>query len=302
MAGLIPTAGGASAAAQTTPAVRFLTAGNQDYWPCFSPDGTRILFSRRLEGSATWELFIVPVAGGEPQKLARSPLPVSATRANWSRQNNLIAFTGMSATGENAIWLINPDGSGPRRLDLHGTSNQLFYPSWFPGADQIAAMDGQELVIKRIDVGKRTAVTMTDHQQVLTGMPSVSPDGKWVAFAGQKNAGQKYDQNKNSIWLVDEAGQLRTVEMSAAQGRAPMWSPDGSRIAFESDRGSLLGQYAIFLINRDGTGLMQVTDRSLGATHPVWSPDGGQLAFSARDPTHQAAIGIAIISAETLKR
>jgi Tol biopolymer transport system component len=300
-AALVPAAAGASGAAIASSTVRFLTTGSQDYWPCFSPDGTHVLFSRRREGTSTWELFIVPTAGGEPQKLASSPLPVSATRANWSMRNNLIAFTGTSANGENAVWLINAGGSSLRRLDLRGTSDQVFYPSWFPDGDHIAAMDGQELVIKRIDLGKGIAETVTDHQQVLTGMPSVSPDGKWIAFAGQKNAGQRYDQTKNSIWLVGDAGRLRALESSAAQGRAPTWSPDGERLTFESDRGSFTGQYAIFLINRDGTGLAQLTDRGLGANHPVWSSDGRYLAFSARDPMHQGAIGIAIISMQTLK-
>jgi Tol biopolymer transport system component len=296
MAGLALVAG----ASHAHPEVRFLTTGSQDYWPCFSPDGTHIVFSRRTEGPDTWELFIVATAGGEPQRLVRSPLHVSATRANWSRQSSQIAFTGMSANGENAVWLINPDGSSPRRLDLRGVSAQVFYPSWFPDGGQIALMDGQELVIKRIDLGTGIAVTVTDHQQILTGMPSVSPDGKWIAFAGQKNAGQRYDQTKNSIWLVDAAGHMRSLESSAAQGRAPTWSPDGKRLTFESDRGGFAGQYAIFLINVDGTGLTQLSDRGLGANHPVWSPDGLHLAFSARDPTHLAAIGIAVISTETL--
>jgi Tol biopolymer transport system component len=282
------------------PAVRFLTTGSQDYWPCFSPDGTHILFSRRTQGTGNWELFLVAVAGGEPQRLVRSPLPVSATRANWSRQNNQIAFTGTSANGVNAVWLVNSDGSSPRRLELRGVSAQVFDPSWFPNGNQIAVMDGQELVIKRIDLGSGIAVTVTDHKQVLTGMPSVSPDGKWIVFAGQKNTGQRYDQTKNSIWLVDEGGRMRNVESGAAQGRAPTWSPDGNRLTFESDRGTLNGGYAIFLINRDGTGLTQLTDRGLDANHPVWSPDGRQLAFAARDPLHLAAIGIAIISTETL--
>jgi Tol biopolymer transport system component len=280
------------------PAVRFLTTGSQDYWPCFSPDGTHLVFSRRSEATDHWELFTVATAGGEPQRLVRSPLPVSATRANWSWRNNQIAFTGTSANGENALWLVNSDGSSPHRLDLRGVSAQVFYPSWFPSGDQIAVMDGQELVIKRIDLGTGVAVTVTDHQQVLTGMPSVSPDGKWMVFAGQKNAGQRYDQTKNSLWLVDEGGRLRNVESGAAQGRAPTWSPDGNRLTFESDRGGLDGRYAIFVINLDGTGLTQLTDRGLDANHPVWSPDGRQLSFSARDPMHRAAIGIAIISTE----
>jgi Tol biopolymer transport system component len=56
-----------------------------------------------------------------------------------------------------------------------------------------------------------------------------------------------------------------------------------------------LGLYAIFLINRDGTGLVQVTDSSLNADHPVWSPDGRRLAISARPLSRQKGRGIAII-------
>jgi Tol biopolymer transport system component len=126
-------------------------------------------------------------------------------------------------------------------------------------------------------------------------MPSVSPDGKWIAFAGQKNTGQKYDQTKNSIWLVDDSGIARTVESTPGQGRAPTWSPDGKILAFESTRASLIGQYAIFLINRDGTGLIQVTDPALNADHPVWSPDGRRLAFSARASLWAKGRSIAVI-------
>jgi Tol biopolymer transport system component len=272
---------------------RFLTYGGQDFWPCFSPDGTHILFSHRM--GETWELFLVPVAGGQPQRLARSPLPVSATRANWSKQNNLIAFTGTYSRGENRIWVIDSDGSSPRELQSRGLSDQVFYPSWFPSGEQIAAMDAQDMDIKTLDLIKGVAVSVTDHSQVFTGMPSVSPDGKWIAFAGQKNTGQKYDQAKNSIWLVDDSGMARTVESNPGQGRAPTWSPDGKQLAFESTRGSSNGLYAIFLINRDGTGLTQVTDQVLNADHPVWSPDGRQLAFSAHASMSVKGRGIAIV-------
>jgi Tol biopolymer transport system component len=171
----------------------------------------------------------------------------------------------------------------------------MFYPSWFPSGEQIAAMDAQDMVVKRVDLNTGVAVTVTDHKQVFTGMPSVSPDGKWIAFAGQENTGQNYDQAKNSIWLVDDSGVARTVESNTGQGRAPTWSPDGKLLAFESTRGSTTGLYAIFLINRDGTGLTQVTDQLLNADHPVWSPNGRQLAFSARTSMWVKGRGIAII-------
>jgi Tol biopolymer transport system component len=273
--------------------VRFLTSGGQDLWPCFSPDGTHLLFSRQV--GDPWELFLVPAVGGLPQQLTRSPLPVSATRANWSKQNNLIAFTGTSSHGENSIWVMNSDGLNPREVKSHGLSDQMFYPSWYPNGEQVAAMDAQGMVIKKVDLNTGVAVTITDHRQVFTGMPSVSPDGKWIAFAGQENTGQQYDQTKNAIWLVDDSGVAHAVESNPGQGRAPTWSPDGKRLAFESTRGSTTSLYSIFLINRDGTGLTQVTDPVLNADHPVWSPDGRQLAFSARASTWIKRRGIAII-------
>lgn len=273
--------------------VRFLTSGNQDLWPCFSPDGLHILFSRRM--GETFELLLVPVVGGQPRQLTQSRLLVSATRANWSRQNMLIAFTGTSSHGENRIWTINSDGSSAREVESHELSDQMFYPSWFPSGAQVAAMDAQGMVIKKVDLNTGVAVTITDPKRVLTGMPSVSPDGKWIAFAGQENKGQNYDQTKNSIWLVDDTGMAHNLESNPGQGRAPTWSPDGKLLAFESTRGSTNGLYSIFIINRDGTGLIQVTDPALNADHPVWSPDGRQLAFSARASMWVNGRGIAII-------
>ena len=152
--------------------VKFLTSGGQDFWPCFSPDGTRVLFSRRTQ--ETWQLFLVPVAGGEPQRLTRSPLPVSATRANWSKQSGLIAFTGTSSRGDSRIWIMRSDGSSPHELQVGGgLSNQMFYPSWFPTGEQVAVMDAEGLVIKKVDLN--TGVVVNDdgpRSQLLTGMPS----------------------------------------------------------------------------------------------------------------------------------
>jgi Tol biopolymer transport system component len=281
----------------STPAVRFLTSDRDavDYWPTFSPDGKVVLFSRTTD-KKTWDLFIVPVDGGEAHTLSRSRLPVSATRASWSTRNNLIAFTGTSADGNNTVWLINADGTQPRQLVAAGLSEQVFYPSWYPDGDALAVVDAKDYVIKRIDRDRLTVVPVTDHSQVLTGMPSVSPDGRWVAFAGQSNNGQAYDQTKNSIWIAGDTKVARPVEAVPGQGRTPAWAPDSQWLAFESNRGSTSNQrYAVFTINRDGTTLRQITPYELDANHPAWSPNGGQLVFSARHTKESDATGIAVV-------
>jgi Tol biopolymer transport system component len=270
-----------------TPAVRFLTGGVNDLWPCFSPDGTRILFSREV--GDTWELYLVPAAGGAAVKFAATALPVAATRANWSRRSSVIAFTGTSAHGKSKVWRIDPEGSSAHELELAGLSDKVFYPSWYPDGEQIAVMDAASYTIKRVDLPKGGITTLTDPARVYTGMPSVSPDGQWIVFAGQQNRRQPYDQTKNLIWLVGGSGEPRMVESKENQGRAPTWSPSGERILFESNRASSAGRYAIFVINRDGTGITQLTDPALNADHPVWSPDGAHVAFSADDATQLGA-------------
>jgi len=148
-------------------------------------------------------------------------------------------------------------------------------------------MDGEELNIKRIDLARHNTETLTDRKRFYTGMPAVSPDGKWIAFAGQRNAGQSYDQTKNSIWLLElRTGEIHSLEKTPGQGRAPSWSPDGTRLAFESSRagdGGFRPNYAVFTIGRDGTGLRQVTDLQVNANHPVWSPDGKRLVVVSAD-------------------
>jgi Tol biopolymer transport system component len=56
----------------------------------------------------------------------------------------------------------------------------------------------------------------------------------------------------------------------------PAWSPDGSRIAFASER---TGDWDIYVINKDGTGLTRLTTSSRRDSAPAWSPDGTRIAF-----------------------
>ena len=58
----------------------------------------------------------------------------------------------------------------------------------------------------------------------------------------------------------------------------PSWSPQGDWIAFDSNRD---GDFEIYLIRPDGTGLRQLTTNTAGDTHPSWSRDGSQIVFES---------------------
>jgi hypothetical protein len=83
--------------------------------------------------------------------------------------------------------------------------------------------------------------------------------------------------SREDLFVVGADGTgLAQLTDDAARDRAPAWSPDGSRIAMYSNRG---GEYEIWSIRPDGSGLEQVTrGTSLGLWFPVWAPDGMRLA------------------------
>lgn len=58
----------------------------------------------------------------------------------------------------------------------------------------------------------------------------------------------------------------------------PVWSPDGSRIAFQSDRD---GNFEVYVMDADGSNVVRLTDDPAGDGFPDWSPDGSQIAFAS---------------------
>lgn len=270
--------------------ITHVPAGSVDYWPCFSPDGKTVLFSRSPDGGKTWKLYRVPTAGGAAEPFGQLPAAMNANRPSWSSTSGRIAFS--VTDDKSSIWVMDGDGRNAHAVALEGMVAPL-YPSWYPDGVTIGFGDGARNILYRIDTRGGAAVAVTHQDQVLTGMGSVSPDGKWTVFAGQKNSGQLYNQNENQIWLADDQGQSRPLETPPGPGRTPSWSPDGKRIAFESGRGSPDGKnYAIFIVNRDGTGLTQITDYVLNSNHPVWSADGRHMVISIGTPDTQNNIAV----------
>lgn len=98
---------------------------------------------------------------------------------------------------------------------------------------------------------------------------SWSPDSEEIAFVGRN-----LDDRYFSIYLVNSDG--TNLRLLTEKGDNPSWSPDEERIAFNSNR---TGNEEIYVIDIDGTGLVQLTHYPEDDAIPVWSPDGSQIAF-----------------------
>jgi TolB protein len=81
---------------------------------------------------------------------------------------------------------------------------------------------------------------------------------------------------------------VRQLTNTPGDDSSPDWSPDGSRIAFHSNR-TKGGDYEIYVVNSDGTDLKRLTKvrHGIDNTNPVWSPDGHKIAFTQNRNHHQ---------------
>src|SRR5262249_7886288 len=73
------------------------------------------------------------------------------------------------------------------------------------------------------------------------------------------------------------SGLIRLTNNPAAD-EMPRWSPDGSKIAFQSNRD---GKYEIYVMDVDGANVKRLTNNQANDTDPAWSPDGKKIAFQS---------------------
>lgn len=90
--------------------------------------------------------------------------------------------------------------------------------------------------------------------------------------------------DENIIYVVDSPG---SRPRQLAVGTTPVWSPDGSRIAY-CRRNSFSGPSQIELVNADGTNPRRLTNTSGHACEPSWSPDGASLLYVEKGKGYSA--------------
>ena len=89
------------------------------------------------------------------------------------------------------------------------------------------------------------------------------------------------------VMNVDGSNVIRLTNSSPAVNDGPAWSPDGSKIAFVSNRSDVppyYGQYEIYVMDADGSNVIRLTTDPGYDLNPAWSPDGSKIVFvSTRD-------------------
>ena len=119
----------------------------------------------------------------------------------------------------------------------------------------------------------------------LTGVgdPRLSPDGRTVAYVVAR-IDKDANEYRGNIWAVpvDGSAPPRQLTFGARRDAEPRWSPDGSQLAFTSNRAG--DSMQLFVIPLAGGEARKLTDVKEDVKQVTWSPDGSRIAFASRVP------------------
>ena len=192
-----------------------------------------------------------------------------------------------AAREDGEIYVANADGSDLTRLTDNRASDDILH--WTP--------DGTRLSFRSNRDGEVALYTMNAdgsdaHQIIPEGWSADShdwsADGSQLVFVGSDGREDGHGCRGDHEIQVMQTGDGSVTALTDDEWyeQSPIWSPDGSRIAFSASDQS---DYAweIFTMNADGSDMHRVTDFRGYDAGPVWSPDGSMLVFTsdrAHDP------------------
>jgi len=264
-------------------------AGRQR-WPQALPGGQAVLYSEHSPTSTNWDaanLVVAPLSGGAPKVVVRGgyygryvPSGRGSPKRD-EREGGHLIYLHQGTVFAVRFDLTRLETVGPAAPALEGVTA---FPA--AGGAKLAASSEGTLVyvpgtaasaarpIDWLTRDGKTAVLRATN--ALWANPRFSPNG-------QKLAVDISDGTQRDIWVYEWARDTLTqLTFDPGEDRFPVWTPDGRRLVFASDRGKA-GTFNLYWANADGTGeVTRLTDspesHSQGSS---WHPSGQFLAFQA---------------------
>lgn len=258
----------------------------------WSPDGDWLALADKRAPGEPFRIFMVRVATGEKIPLTQPPANyVGDTCPAFSPDGKTVSFLRSPAAGVTELYTVARDGTEERRIthDRRATISQ----TWTP--------DGRSLVFSSLRTGGFQLWAIPAGGGTPRRLPGIGEGASEAAFSrdGRMMAFSRFFVDGNLWQLETTDGEPRAAITSTQYDSSPQFSPDGTRVAFRSNRG---GFHEIWTSDPDGRHATQLTrfDGPLTGT-PRWSPDGRWIAFDSR-PEGQADIYVIAAAGGAVRR
>lgn len=239
---------------------------------------TPIAFASDRSGNL--DIYVTDRTGTKTTQLTTSP--ASDVSPTWSPDGKQIAFAS-NRNGFWQIWTMSATGANQHSVTRksHGADTS---PVWSPDGKLIAFATSRsgnwEIYVMNPDGSGQRNVTNDAAASDLQA--TWSPNSKTIAFA-------RVLTGRSDLYTADVTSSRPKIKLLFKGGTLPVfdpaYSPDGSKIA--ADRRSKTN-YALWVMNADGTSPHAITSSAAEDAQPTWSPDGSEIAFtSLRDGDYE---------------
>ncbi|HUO85950.1 MAG TPA: LpqB family beta-propeller domain-containing protein [Thermoanaerobaculia bacterium] len=257
--------------------VRKLTATSSGDVPdlAWSPDGRHLYFADRDAGGGPMRIERLDLVSRRRAVITRPPRHLVGDRdLALSPNGRRLAFARAVMPGVEELWVSTAGGEAHR---LTGDATSINGLEWAPDGSSIlfsSARDGFSR-LWRIDPSGGTP-------EPVLGLGDGAQDPTFAAGRLVFER-RRYDTNIWSLALDGVGSPPELVIRSTRWDSSPAVSPDGSRIAFVTDRA---GPPEVWIANRDGEAVARVAAGHPALSPASWSPDGGELVFALQDGAH----------------
>ncbi len=231
----------------------------------WSPNGTRLLYTSRRTG--TRDIWVMPVSGGEPLQLTHDVRDDYAPA--WSPDGQWVAF--LSDRGRQTdVWLVPSDGGTEVRVTDNADVETAL--RWRPGTNELKyEVLTQREALWAHSLADNSELRLTTDPVRLATSFDVNRDGSKVVFAVIRGGGVL-----DLLTAPVAGGAPEPLVSNSSNNTDPRWSPDGSTVAFTSNR---TGNDDIFVVDGAGGAPRALTSWSSNEGNPRWMPDGSGVYF-----------------------
>ncbi len=228
------------------------------------------------------DVYVMQADGSHQVRLTNSSAD-SKSELKWSPNGLQIAFADRREANSE-IYIADAKGTG--LINLTQSLAEDTDPVWSPDSKQLAFVSKRE---GRSDIYVINADGSGQLRRLTNGPgdclnPDWSPDGRQIAYVSWDGtvrtqiAVMNADGTGPPLSLTDSLTELPHIYYD------PAWSPDGRRIAFSArvHEAFLASPNDIYVINVDGSGVINLTNNGQGNVAPVWSPNGQSIFYESR--------------------